>query len=178
MRRRDFIALTGGAATAWPFALHAQQPNRTRRIGVFTFIDDADAEGQIAFVAFRREMERLGWVTGRNLAIEYIRSNIKQVTQDALELVRSKPDLILATGTPTTQAVPRAAEAIPIVFVDAADPAASGLVTSLTHPEGNKTGFANYEFSIATKWLGLLKEVVPSLSRVLALYISGNDAQL
>jgi len=174
MRRRDFIAGLGSAA-AWPLVAWAQPAPGLPRLSYVAnaFPDSADAQAR--HKAFREAFAKLGWADGRNVRIEdhwgILRSARRQSV--AAELVRSAPAVIVATGSPTAEALKLETRIVPIVFVAATDPIESGLVASMTHPGGNLTGFTNYEFSIGGKWLGLLKEAAPALSRVLVL--SGPD---
>ena len=125
-------------------------------------------------------MDKLGWAAGRNITIDYVWASrdSSHLATSAAELVKTNPDVIVTIGTPLTQAIRQATQTIPIVFVGASDPLASGLIASLARPGGNVTGFSNYEFSIGTKWLGLLKEIVPNVSRVLVLFLPGNSGNL
>src|SRR5215216_6724604 len=165
MRRREFIALLGGAAAAWSLAARAQQVERMRRIGVLMAITDNE-EGRVRIAAFRDELHRLGRVEGRNIQIE-IRwaAGDKAKLQDfAKELVSLKPDIILANTTPAARALQLHTSEIPIVFVFVADPVGDRLVTNLARPGGNLTGFTSFEFSVASKWLraGVLREDAPA----------------
>ena len=171
MRRREFIALLGGAAAAWPLAARAQQVERMRRIGVLMAITDNE-EGRARIAAFRDELHRLGRVEGRNIQVE-IRwaAGDKAKLQDfAKELVSLKPDVILANTTAAARALQLHTSEIPIVFVFVADPVGDRLVTNLARPGGNLTGFTSFEFSVASKWLQLFKECVPSARRVAMLF--------
>ena len=173
MRRRDFISLLGGAAVAWPIAARAQQPERVRRIGVLMGYPENDLEGTAFFAAFREGLDRLGWVEDRNT-----RFDTRWATADdaearhwfAKELIALQPDLILSNNTPTTAALLQQTRAIPIVFATVSDPVGSGFVTSLARPGGNVTGFQTAVGSLAGKWLELLKEIAPSVSRVAFLF--------
>jgi putative ABC transport system substrate-binding protein len=168
--RREFIGVLGGAA-AWPLAARAQQPGRVRRIGVLMAIAENE-EGRARIAAFRDALHRLGRVEGRNIQIE-IRwaAGDKVKLQDfAKELVSLKPDVVLANTTPAARALQQHTSEIPVVFVFVADPVGDGLVTSLAKPGGNLTGFTSFEFSVASKWLELLKECVPSIRRVAMLF--------
>ena len=177
--RRLFISALGGATVVWPLVARAQS-GMMKRIGVITLYDEGDFEGQAILAAFRAAMDKLGSVAGRNIAIDYVwASNVSnRLATLAAELVKSNPDVIVANGTPLTQATRQATQTTPIVFVEASDPLASGLVASLARPGGNVTGFSNYEFSIGAKWLGLLKEIAPNVSRVLVLFLPGNAGNL
>jgi putative ABC transport system substrate-binding protein len=162
MKRREFIALVGGAAAAWPRAARAQQ-ERVRRIGVLVYLVAGDAEGQARLAAFTQALSQLGWSEGRNLRIETRWANAGDVHRHAAELVALAPDvLVAATGTATVAPLLQATRTIPIVFVTVVDPVGSGFVASLAHPGGNATGFTIYEFSMSGKWLELLKESRPA----------------
>jgi putative ABC transport system substrate-binding protein len=168
MRRRDFITLLGGVAAAWPLAVGAQQPDRVRRLGILWPIDEADLARRLWATAFTEGLAELGWVEGRNLRID-VRWNPRTPEQTRVfsgELVALQPD-VLVTGTPRlTRALQQQTQTIPIVFVGAGDPLSQGLVANLYRPGGNTTGVTDLFSSIAGKWLELLKECVPSLSRV------------
>ena len=178
MKRREVITLLGGAAAAWPLATRAQQSERMRRIGVVTFYEKGNEKFQAVMAAFRTALEKLGWENDRTISINYVWSNMSRLTADATELSAIKPDVIVANGTPVTQALRNATRSIPIVFVEASDPVRNGLVESLAHPGSNVTGFSNYEFSIGAKWLELLKEIAPNVDHVLVFWLPGNDGNL
>ena len=166
MIRREFISLLGGAA-AWPLAAQAQQPERMRRIGVLMGTED-DAEGQARLTAFRRGLLKLGWEEQKNVQIHarFGGSNPQRYQRDAIEVVGLNPDVILGSNTPIIQALKRATQTIPIVFVSLSDPVGSGIVSSLAQPGGNATGLSNFEYSISGKWLELLTQISPSLAHV------------
>ena len=166
MQRREFTMLLGGAA-AWPLAARAQQPGRLRRIGVLMNLASDDAEEQARLAAFQQELNRLGWNVGGNLRIDYRwgAANADRIGTFAEELVALAPDVILSTGSPTAAALQRATRTVPIVFVTVVDPVGSGFVDSLARPGGNITGFTLFEYSISGKWLELLKEIAPGVSR-------------
>jgi putative ABC transport system substrate-binding protein len=170
MKRRTFITLLGGAA-AWPLAARAQQPERVRRIGVLMNIaaDDADAPTRIA--AFAQGLQELGWTIGRNLRIEYRWSagEADRIRRYAAEIAAFSPDVIIAAGGAHAAAVQRAAPAVPVVFLSVNDPVAAGLVASLAHPGGTATGFTALEFGTSAKWLELLKQTAPRVTRVTVL---------
>ena len=167
MRRREFITLLGGAA-AWPLAARAQQRERMRRIGVLTNLSADDPEEQVRMAAFSQGLQQSGWTVGYNTRIDYRwgAGERARYQRYAAELVALSPDVLLATNTSTVRALRAATNAIPIVFASATDPVAGGLVASLAHPGGNITGFTAFEFSTSGKWLELLKEIAPSLTRV------------
>jgi putative tryptophan/tyrosine transport system substrate-binding protein len=169
MRRRDFVTGLGALSFVWPLAARAQQ--RMRRIAVLTSYREDDAEARARLGAFRQGLQEQGWTEGQNITVEYryAAGDSEVVRAAATELARMSPEVVLTNGTPVTRAMQRATTAIPIVFANATDPVGSGLVASLAKPGGNITGFTNYEFSIAGKWLDLLREAAPHLSRLLVL---------
>jgi putative ABC transport system substrate-binding protein len=165
MIRREFITLLGGAAT-WPFAAHAQQGDRIRRIGVLMAFSEDDSEGQARLAAFRQGLEKRGWSEGRDVRIDARFAPAGTQAQVlAKELVALQPDVILTHSTPVTAALQRESRTIPIVFAVVADPIGSGFIASLPRPGGNITGVAQYEASVTGKWLAMLKEVAPGLVR-------------
>ena len=168
MTRREFITLLAGAAAAWPLAARAQQGERMRRIGVLMNTADANAEGRAGISAFRQVLQELGWAEGRDLRIEirWGENDIDRTRQYAAELIAFSPDIFLASGTVSTAAAKRITQAIPIVFVQVSDPVGAGLVPSVARPGGNVTGFMNFEYSLSGKWLELLKQIMPQLTRV------------
>jgi len=167
MKRREFIALLGGAAAARPLAARAQQ-ERTRRIGVLLGTTQTGPEPVPAFV---QELRRLGWSEGRDVRIEYraIAGDIEHFRTYAAELVGLVPDVILVQSNPGLAALQQVTRTIPIVFVQVADPVGSGFIGSLARPGGNTTGFTNFESSMGSKWLELLKEISPQTTRILVL---------
>ncbi|HEY2426886.1 MAG TPA: ABC transporter substrate-binding protein [Pseudolabrys sp.] len=177
MRRREFITVVGtvvgGAAVSWPLAARAQQPDRMRRIGVLMGYAESDSEGQAFIVAFREGLQKLGWVENRNMRIDYrwaTSDDSDSIERFAKELVALQPDLILSHNTPTTAATLQQTRAIPIIFALINDPIGSGFVASLARPGGNTTGFIAFEGSMAGKWLELLKEIAPRVTRVAFLF--------
>jgi putative tryptophan/tyrosine transport system substrate-binding protein len=170
MRRREFIALLGGAA-AWPLAARAQQPEM-RRIGVLMSLAESDPEAQARVAAFRKGLQTLGWAEGRNVRIDirWAASDATLMQRFAKELIALQPDLILSHNTPTTASLLQQTRIIPIVFVVVSDPVGSGFVASFPQPGGNVTGFTNIEPTMAGKWLELLKEIAPSVARVALLF--------
>jgi putative ABC transport system substrate-binding protein len=171
MRRRDFITLIGGA-TAWPLAARAQQLDVVRRIGVLTGFAESDREGQAFVAAFREGLQKLGWVEGRNIRIDYrwAALDTELMQRFAKELVALQPDLILTQSTPAAAAMLQQTHTIPIVFAIVADPIGSGFVASFPQPGGNITGFVTMEPTMAGKWLELLKEIAPRVARVAMLF--------
>src|SRR6516164_5106988 len=170
MNRRQMIAALGGAA-AWPLVAHAQQAERMRRIGVIMNLTADDPEIPARFNALAQGLQQLGWIVGRNLQIErrYGAVDADSSRTYATELVALAPDLILATSIPAVVALQQATRTVPIVFVNTVDPVGAGLVDSLAQPGGNMTGFTIYEYEISAKWLELLKEIAPQLTRVAVL---------
>jgi putative ABC transport system substrate-binding protein len=175
MRRRGFITLLGGAA-AWPLAARAQQPDQMRRIGVLigTYAQ-TDREGQARIAVFLDTFQRLGWGDGRNVRIDYRwgAGDVDRSKAFAAELVRSAPDVIVAVNNSTLAELQRLTRTIPIVFIQVSDPVGSGFVAGLARPGGNITGFQNFEPTMGGKWLGVLKEAAPNLSRAAVLF--GSD---
>jgi putative ABC transport system substrate-binding protein len=169
MRRRDFIKVIGGTV-AWPLAARAQQSDRVRRIVVLTSAPERTAELQAGYTAFLQGLEQLGWSDGRNVRIErrVAGGSAERPGEYVAELLALAPDIILASGTsvgPLLQLI----HDVPIVFVNVVDPVGSGYVTSLARPGGNVTGFLSFEYSLAGKWLELLKQVVPDVTRAAVL---------
>ena len=172
MRRREFSTLLGGAAVAWPLAAGAQQPERIRRIGVLMSFAESDPQAQARVAAFRKGLQMLGWAEDRNVRIDirWAASDAVLMQRFAKELVALQPDLILSHNTPTTASLLQHTRTIPIVFVVVSDPVGSGFVASFPQPGGNVTGFTNIEPTMAGKWLQLLKEIAPSVTRVALLF--------
>jgi ABC-type uncharacterized transport system substrate-binding protein len=171
MNRREFITLLGGAASTWPLAARAEQPGKQSPvIGVLLNIAENDPSAPVFMTAFRRELEGLGWVDGQTVRIAVRWAGAAARYRDyARELATLAPTAVLAATTPAVAAIREAAPGVPIVFVQAIDPVGSGLVSSLARPGGNATGFTVYEYAIAAKWLELLKEVAPSVTRAAVL---------
>jgi len=172
MRRREFIAVVGGAAVAWPFATQAQQPAPMKRIGLLIPFADSDTLAQNQVAAFREEFQRLGWTNNRNVQIvdRWTGGDTGQIPFVAKELVTLKPDVILAYTTAVTAALKKQTDTIPIVFVVVSDPVGDGFVASIARPGGNITGFSNVEASLGGKWLELIKEVAPGISRIAVVF--------
>ena len=171
MRRREFILALGGAAAAsnlWPLAARAQQTDRVRRIGVLMPFAATDAAGKLELAAFAHQLQDLGWTDGGNLRIDYRWSagDPERMQTLAKELTALQPDVIFTRSTPVTAALVKQTRTIPIVFAVVSDPVGEGFVASVARPGGNVTGFANAESSLTGKWLGLLKEIMPSINRV------------
>jgi putative tryptophan/tyrosine transport system substrate-binding protein len=176
MRRRIFISLLGSAAITWPCSARAQQAERIRRIGVLMPLAENDQEAQVRVAAFRAALQKLGWTDGRN-----VRINIRWAAGDpdllrayATELVGMTQDVLLVSGSSAAVALQQTSRTAPIVFVQVGDPVGAGLVASLARPGGNITGFATYEQAIGVKWLELLKEMAPRVSRVAVVYDPAN----
>ena len=171
MRRREFITLLGGAAAAWPLAGGAQQADRVRRIGVLMNLAADDPEGQGRLAAFLQGLQQLGWTAGRNLQIDthWAAGNADHIRKHAAELVALAPDVILSTGTAVAGPLLQATRTVQIVFVQVVDPVGAGFVASLSRPGGNATGFTMFEYGMSVKWLELLKEIAPRVSRAAVL---------
>jgi len=167
MKRREFITLLGGAAAAWPLAARAQQPQRVRLIGVLSVFAKDDPEAMARDAAFQQTLADLGWTIGRDVRIDHRRTggDTDSLRKYAAELVALAPDVILTEGSQAVGPVLQQTRTIPIVFVSV-DPVGSGHVASLARPGGNATGFTQFEYRIAGKWLELLQEIAPSISQV------------
>jgi putative ABC transport system substrate-binding protein len=177
MKRREFITLLGSAA-AWPLAAGAQQDGRMRRVVVLMSLAENDPEAQARVAALARGLRDLGWTEGRNVRIEHrgvVGGGIDRIRVAVAELVASNPDVVHTNNTPMVQELQRQTRSIPIVFAGMSDPVETGVVASLARPGGNATGFMSQETALSGKWLELLKEVEPRVSRVLVLVNSGND---
>jgi putative ABC transport system substrate-binding protein len=172
MKRRQFIALLGGAAAAWPLAARAQQGERVRRIGVLMAGDENDPLTKTYVSAFTQALADLGWTDGRNVRMDFRwwGDELNRIPPLAHELVGTQPDIILAGGNTAAVAVQRETRTIPIVFIGAADPVARGIVVRLNQPGGNVTGFAAYEATLGGKWLELLSEIAPWLKRAAIMF--------
>jgi putative tryptophan/tyrosine transport system substrate-binding protein len=172
LKRREFIALLGGAATAWPLAARAQQGERMRRIGVLMNGPATDAELQLHLAAFVNGLRQLGWVEGQNLRVDirWPPGDAALAQTYAAQLIGLMPDVILAVTTVNLEVVRQATSTVPVVFVRVSDPVAQGFVASLPKPGGNLTGFSGTEFSVGGKWLDLLKEIAPGLARVAIMF--------
>jgi ABC-type uncharacterized transport system substrate-binding protein len=166
MNRREFITLLGGAA-AWPVAARAQQPDRARRIGVLMTTAADDLEGQARLAALVQGLQQSGWTDGRNVRIDtrWAAGKADDTRKYAAELIGLAPDVILAPGSATVAPLLQATRAVPIVFVHVPDPVGAGFVDSLARPGGNATGFTGFEYSLSGKWLELLKQIAPGVTR-------------
>ena len=168
MRRREFLTLLGGLTAAWPLGARAQQPDQLRRIGVLNVLAETDVEGQRWDAAFRKRLNELGWIDGRSVHIDYRwgAGSVDRLQLFAKELVQLNPDVLVGNTTPATAALQKETPTMPIVFTTVSDPVGSGFVASLAKPGGNITGFINIEGSLGGKWVELMREVAPSVSRV------------
>jgi putative ABC transport system substrate-binding protein len=171
MRRREFIALIGGA-TACPLTARAQQRERVRHVGVLMGTGEDDQQTGPFLNAFKQGLQELGWIEGRNIQVDYrfAASDVDRMQRLVTELVDTHSELIVAHATPVTAAIARATKSLPVIFVVVSDPVGSGFVASLARPGGNMTGFVNIEASMGGKWIEFLKEVSPSLARVAFIY--------
>jgi len=170
LKRREFITLFGGAAV-WPLAARAQQGERMRRIGVFMTTATDDPEGQAQITAFLQGLQQLGWSNGRNVRIDtrWPAGDAERIRRYAAELIQLAPDVILATGAVTVAPLLQASRTVPIVFAIVPDPVGAGFVESLARPGGNATGFMQFEYSLSGKWLELLKQIAPAVTRAAVL---------
>src|SRR5262249_51732355 len=172
VKRRELITLLGAAA-AWPVAARAQQTDRVRRVGLLVGGgSEKDAEWQALIAAFKDGLRKLGWTEGQNIRIDerWPEADVDRIRAYAAELVNLQPDVIVAGATSVLAPLTQATRTIPIVFAQVSDPVRGGFVKSLAHPEGNVTGFALYEYAIAVKWLELLKQIAPRVTRVAVIY--------
>ena len=170
MRRREFITLLGGAAAGWPFAASAQQPD-LRRIGVLMTLAKGDPVEQSRYATFLQGLQQLGWTEGRNLRIDtrWSAGNAADIRKYAEELVALAPDVIVTGGAAGLGAILQATRTVPIVFAIVPDPVGAGFVNSLSRPGGNATGFLMFEYSLCAKWLELLKQIAPDVTRAAVL---------
>jgi putative ABC transport system substrate-binding protein len=171
MRRRKFIMLIGGAAAGWPLAARAQQGERMRRIGVLMGVAD-DREGQARVTALKQGLQELGWTDGRNIQIEtrFGGADAARIRAHAAELVALAPDVIVGQTTPVIRALRQATSSVPIIMAAVNDPVDQGFVSSLAHPGGNITGFTFIDFEMVGKWLEMLKEAAPGVSRAALMF--------
>ena len=171
MQRREFITLLGGTAAAWPLTARAQQAERLRKVGVLVPAAAGTPHWQAYVAAFREGLQKLGWFDDRNIHIEERWGpNADELGSHAAEFAGMMPDVILAGAASASRPMQQATRTIPIVFANVPDPVANGFVTNLARPGGNITGFANYEPTIAIKWLELLKQIAPDVARVAFIY--------
>jgi putative ABC transport system substrate-binding protein len=168
MGRREFISALGGVAAAWPLAARAQQVSGMRLVGVLLVYNESDQDVQGWLATFRKTLAKLGWTEGQNIKFDYrwVGNDATRMQQRAKELIGLQPDMILSPSSPTTGILLQQTRTIPIVFVNIVDPVGQGFVASLSRPGGNATGLVNLEPSMAGKWIELLKQVVPGLTRV------------
>jgi putative ABC transport system substrate-binding protein len=168
MRRREFVTLLGGAAVAWPVVARGQQAERVRLVGVLMHATSDEPESQARIVAFAQGLQEAGWSVGRNVRIEtrWSTGDASRLRRDAAELVALAPDVVLAGVGATIPALLEASRTVPVVFAQGLDPVGAGFVESLARPGGNATGFTQFEYSLSGKWLEMLKEVAPGLTRV------------
>src|SRR6516165_3134099 len=178
MRRRDFIKAIAGLAAARPIVARAQQDDRKRRIGFLSVAAESDPEVQVWIKELTQRLQELGWTSGRNVRIDFRFGGTDPTHNSMLatELVEGHPDVIIASGLAPAVALRQQTLSIPIVFVQVADPVSAGFVTNLARPEGNITGFTNFEFSVGGKWLQLLKEYAPATSRIAAVFDPANPS--
>jgi putative tryptophan/tyrosine transport system substrate-binding protein len=169
MRRREFISLVGSAVVAWPLRAHSQQSER--RIGVLMSTRADEPEGQARLLAFRETLQQLGWTDGHNIRIDtrWSGSEADSYRKFAAELVALRPDAILASASASVAALQQVTRSVPIVFTNVIDPVGAGFVLSLSRPGGNTTGFSAFEYSLSGKWLELLKQIAPNVTRVAVL---------
>jgi ABC-type uncharacterized transport system substrate-binding protein len=170
MRRRQFITLLGGAA-AWPLVARAQQRERMRRIGVLMNLAADDPESLVRVAAFAQGLQELGWTVGRNLQLDtrWAAGDADRFRRYAAELIALTPDVVLASTSPSVAALQQASRTVPIVFATVTDPVGQGFVASLGRPSGNTTGFSVFEYGFGPKWLELLKEIAPRVTRAAVL---------
>jgi len=167
MRRRDFITLLGGAAAAWPLAARTQPAERMRRIAVLETVAADDAQARPRRAAFEQRLDELGWTVGRSVQIDqrWAAGDTDNIRKYAAELIALSPEVVVASTSVAVSALQRHTRSVPIVFVSVIDPIGAGLITSLARPGGNATGFTLFEYGVSGKWLELLKEIAPGLTR-------------
>jgi putative tryptophan/tyrosine transport system substrate-binding protein len=171
MKRREFITLLGGAATAWPLAARAQQGDRIRRVGMLLAFTENDPDMRARISAFRQRFTDLGWTDSRNVRIDYrfSGSDIERLRANAKELLALAPDIMFAHSNPGLAALRQENRTVPTVFVQVADPVGSGFIQSLARPGGVTTGFTNFEPAMGSKWVEILKEIAPGVTRAAVL---------
>jgi putative ABC transport system substrate-binding protein len=172
MRRREFIGLLGGTAAGWPLAAHAQQPDRIRRLGVLMAIAESDVDAKKGIGILEQTLQELGWKVGATIRIDYRWGNgdPDRIQALAKELVDLGPNVLVGHSTPSAKGLLKQTHSVPIVFLTVTDPMGQGLVSSLSRPGGNITGFSVFEFSLGTKWLETLKQITPNIRRVVAFF--------
>lgn len=175
MKRRNFIALVAGGALVWPLVARTQPTERMRRVGVLLGLAE-DKEGLIRIMTFRQQMRELGWIEGKNIQfdVHWTSEDAERMQASADALVRSQPDVILGSSSPVIVALQKTNRSIPVVFTVVTDPVGTGLVATPERPEGNLTGFTNFEVSMGGKWLEILKELAPSITRLGIVYDPAN----
>lgn len=168
MQRRQLIMLIGGAAVVWPFSAQTQPSTNLRRIGVLLGYNEDEREVQSWLATFREALDKLGWAEGQTVKFDYrwVGSDATLMAQGAKELIALQPNLILSTGSPTTAVLLKQTQTVPVLFVNIVDPVGQGFVASLSRPAGNATGLVNLEPSMAGKWIELLKQLAPQLTRI------------
>jgi putative ABC transport system substrate-binding protein len=168
MRRREFIALLGGATAAWPLAAHAQPTERMRRVSVLMPYVEGNTDAQQWTKAFAESLQEIGWIDGKNILLEFrwVGPSPDGLRADAAGMVRLNPDVLMAVSTPSVVALQHETRSIPIVFANVADPVGQGVIASFAKPGGNTTGFGAFEFSIAGKWVQAIKEIAPSVIQI------------
>jgi putative ABC transport system substrate-binding protein len=168
MGRREFVALLGGAAATWPLTARAQQPGRVRRIGMLVTLPENDPEETARNAILLQSLEQMGWTVGRNVQFDRRQTlgDAERARRLAVELISLMPDVILSTGSLNVGALQQATQTVPIVFTVVPDPVGAGFVDSLARPGRNATGFTQFDYSISGKWLELLKEIAPQVTRV------------
>ena len=172
MKRREFITLLGGAAIAWPTAARAQQPKRLLRVSILLGLSEKDPEAKARVKAFLLGMRDLGWIEGRNVQVEYrfAGTDLESINKNVAELVQLAPDVIVANSSAAMVALRPATSTIPIVFAVVSDPVGQGFISNLAHPGGNITGFSFIETDMVGKWVNLLRDVKPNLSRAALMF--------
>ena len=178
MQRRQFLGLVGGASATWPMVARGQQSDRVRRVGVLTNLTSDDPLGQVRQKAFEQELQERGWEVGRAVHIDtrWAGGASDRYRTYAADLVALKPDVLFAVTAPAVEALQQTTGTIPIVFASVLDPVAAGIVASLARPGGNTTGFSLFEYGLSGKWLALLKEISPSVTRAAVLRDTANSA--
>jgi putative tryptophan/tyrosine transport system substrate-binding protein len=171
VKRRNFISLLGGAAVTWPFAVRAQQKEHMRRVAVLMHTNAGEPEAQARLAAFLQGLQEAGWSVGRNVQVDtrWSTGDLQRLHKDAAQLVETRPDVVLAGVGATTAALVEATHTIPIVFAQGLDPVGAGYIDSVSRPGGNVTGFVQLDYSLAGKWMELLKEIAPDVRRVAVL---------
>jgi putative ABC transport system substrate-binding protein len=171
MRRREFIAALG-SAVAWPLTARAEQAERMRRLGILMAVAESDADARKGIGILQERLQKLGWKDGNNIRIDYRWGNgdPDRIQDLAKELVDLQPDVLVGHSTPSAKGLLKQTHTIPIVFLTVTDPMGQGLVSSLSHPGGNITGFSVFEVSLGTKWLEILKQIAPGVRRVTAMF--------